>query len=92
MIILVSSKISQKNIHDSLGKPEYSYYFLMKDFLPALERVGRVFHVQSEEEVEALHDCFTNLGEEIVFLSVSPPHQTPLELKCPTICLFRLGI
>ncbi|MBB6340543.1 glycosyltransferase involved in cell wall biosynthesis [Pseudomonas fluvialis] len=88
MIILVSSKISQKNIHDSLGKPEYSYYFLMKDFLPALERVGRVFHVQSEEEVEALHDCFTNLGEEIVFLSVSPPHQTPLGLKCPTICLF----
>jgi len=32
MIILISSKISQTDIQASLGKPEYSYFFLMKEF------------------------------------------------------------
>jgi len=30
MIILVCSKIGHANIQASLGKPEYSYYFLLK--------------------------------------------------------------
>lgn len=88
MIILVSSKISHKNIHASLGKPEYSYFFLMKDFLPALERIGTVIQVQSLEEVDALHASYSAQGEKVVFLSVSPPQQTPVGLDCPTVILF----
>lgn len=88
MIILVSSKISQADIHASLGKPEYSYFFLMKDFLPALERIGTVIQVQSRDEIESLHSSYSAQGESVVFISVSPPHQTPLDLKCPTVTLF----
>jgi len=88
MIILVSSKISQADIHASLGKPEYSYFFLMKDFLPALEQLGTVIQVQSRDEIESLHASYSAQGEPVIFISVSPPHQTPLDLKCPTVTLF----
>lgn len=88
MIILVSSKISQADIHASLGKPEYSYFFLMKDFLPALEQIGTVIQVQSRDEIDALHARYSAQGEAVIFISVSPPHQTPLNLVCPTVTLF----
>lgn len=88
MIILVSSKISQTDIHASLGKPEYSYFFLMKDFLPALEQIGTVIQVQSRDEIDAFHARYSAQGEAVIFISVSPPHQTPLDLKCPTVTLF----
>lgn len=88
MIILVSSKVSHSTIHASLGKPEYSYFFLMRDFLPALERIGQVVQVASVDEIQALHTRYAANGQAVVFLSVSPPHQTPLGLPCPTVTLF----
>lgn len=88
MIILISSKIGQADIQASLGKPEYSYFFLMKDFLPALERIGTVIQVQSRDEIESLYASYRAQGEAVVFISVSPPHQTSLDLKCPTVTLF----
>lgn len=88
MIILVASKIDQASIHGSLGKPEYSYFFLMKDFLPVLERLGRVQIVHRLAEVEQLAAQHHADGESVVFLSFSPPHQTPLGLCCPTLSVF----
>lgn len=88
MIILISSKISQADIQASLGKPEYSYFFLMKEFIPALERVGTVIVVDDAEQVDDLYFRHSSLGEQVVFLSFSPPHQTPTGLRCPTYCVF----
>ncbi len=88
MIILVNSKISQSNIVESLGKPEYSYYFLLREFLPALERIGTLVQINSLDEVDTLYDQYQAAGEDVIFLSVSPPQQTPVHLRCPTICLF----
>jgi len=88
MIFLVGSKIDRDNIHASLGKPEYSYYFLLREFLPALERLGQVVVVESVEQVDALFDQYSTAGQQVVFLSFSPPHQTPLDLRCPTIPAF----
>lgn len=53
-----------------------------------LESIGTVIQIQSLEEVEALYADFSAKGEKVVFLSVSPPHQTPLNSSCPTVCLF----
>ncbi|WXL26080.1 glycosyltransferase [Ectopseudomonas mendocina] len=88
MIILVSSKIDQSNIQASLGTPEYSYFFLLKEFLPALERLGTVRQVQSREEIEELVAQYRTAGEQVVLLSFSPPHQTPIGLPCPTVAVF----
>lgn len=88
MIILVGSKIDQSSIRSSLGKPEYSYYFLMKDFLPVLERLGTVMVVESLEEIASLSDRFRAAGEQVIFFSFSPPQQAPLQTDCPTIVVF----
>ena len=88
MIILVGSKIDQSSIQAALGKPEYSYFFLLKDFLPALERLGQLISVKSIEEVDTLYQQYREAGEQVVFFSFTPPHQTPLGLACPTICVF----
>ena len=88
MIILVNSKISQNNIVESLGKPEYSYYFLLREFLPALEQIGTLIQINSLDDVDNLYNQYQAAGEDVVFLSVSPPHQTPVGLRCPTLCLF----
>ena len=88
MIILVSSKISQADIHASLGKPEYSYFFLMKEFLPALEQIGEVIAVNDADEIIALTASYRAEGKAVVFLSFSPPHQVPLDLPCPTVAVF----
>lgn len=88
MIILVNSKISQSNIVESLGKPEYSYYFLLREFLPALEQIGTLIQISSLDEVDTLYDQYKAVGKDVIFLSVSPPQQTPVHLRCPTVCLF----
>ncbi|MGC4009674.1 MAG: glycosyltransferase [Pseudomonas sp.] len=88
LLILIGSKISQDTIHSSLGKPEYSYYFLLKEFLPAFQAIGTVVEVRSIAEVESLYAEHHAAGRPVVFISVSPPQQTPLGLRCPTIPLF----
>lgn len=88
MIILIGSKIDQSTIKVSLGKPEYSYFFLLKAFLPALEQVGQVISVEHVEDIDEHYTRLKAGGEDVVFLSFSPPHQTPLHLQCPTISVF----
>lgn len=88
MIIIVNSKVNGATIQGALGKPEYSYHFLLKLFLPALERIARVISVESSAAVDPLYHELTRTGERVLFLSVSPPQQTPVDLACPTVCLF----
>ncbi len=88
MIILVGSKIDQSTIQASLGRSEYSYYFLLKSFLPALELVGQVVAVDSAEEVDRLYADYRGKGQDVVFLNFSPPQQAPMDLQCPTVCVF----
>lgn len=88
MIIIVNSKVNGASIQGSLGKPEYSYYFLLQQFMPALEQIAQVIHVESNDEVDPLYKQLSETGEDVLFLSISPPHQTPVDLYCPTVCLF----
>ncbi|WP_263147106.1 glycosyltransferase [Pseudomonas sp. RIT-PI-AD] len=88
MIILIGSKIGQSDIQASLGKPEYSYYFLLREFLPALRRIGTVIEAEGAADVDRLYDAYHDQGKPVVFLSFSPPQQTPVELRCPTLCVF----
>ena len=39
MLIIIYSETNQSNILENLGKPEYSYYFVLKEFRPVLERL-----------------------------------------------------
>jgi hypothetical protein len=90
MIIIVSSKIGRDSINASLGKPEYSYYFLLKEFLPALKQIGTLVEAATPEDVDTLYDHHRSRGESVIFLSFSPPSTDACRPTLPHRSCFRL--
>ena len=89
MIILVYTKYNKDNIKESIGKSEYSYYFVLKKFLPILEQIGEVRRIEDPVlEVDTVYEQALQEGKACVFLSFTAPHNTVLDLKCPTIPVF----
>ncbi len=88
MLILAYSSTSGSTIKQRLGRPEYSYYFVLREFLPVLEQLGNVIVIDSLEEVDPLYRSSIGRGESCVLLSFAAPHRTPLGLACPTIPVF----
>ncbi|MDN6855253.1 glycosyltransferase [Pseudomonas sp. CAN2814] len=89
MRFLVYSDVNASNIATSLGRPEYSYYFVLKEFMPVLQQLGEVIVVHDPlREVDPLFHQALADGERCVFLSFSPPHKTVRGLICPTIPIF----
>lgn len=89
MKFLVYSQVTAARIATSMGLPEYSYYFVLRDFLPVLKTLGEVLVVEHPEtEVDRLYDEARAAGKRCIFLSFSPPQKTPIDLRCPTIPVF----
>ena len=89
MLIIIHSETNKSNIEQNLGRLEYSYYFVLKEFRPVLERLGQVIEVSNPDElVDRLYFDCQSRGEDCVFLSFSPPHRTPIHYACPTIPVF----
>ena len=87
MIIITYSETNAETIEQRLGKAEYSYYFIYKKYLPAMEKLGKLVSVDDPAtEVDKIF--LDNPDEQCLFLSFSPPHRTILDLKCPTVCVF----
>ena len=88
MRILVYSEVNAETIASSMGLSEYSYYFVLKEFLPVLRSLGEVLIVKDPmQEVDRLHAEACKAGVRCVFLPFTPLHKTPLGLKCPTVPL-----
>ncbi|WP_207884800.1 glycosyltransferase [Pseudomonas sp. 30_B] len=88
MKFLAYSELNASRIESSLGLPDYSYYFVLKEFLPLLRELGEVEVVERLEQVDPLFHEARARGEACVFLSFMPPHKTPLGLECPVIPVF----
>lgn len=88
MRIIVYSETTAATVGGNLGRPEYSYYFILNKYLPVLSRLGDVIHVQDpQREVDTLFQEAAASGERAVFLSFTPPHRTARGLQCPTVCV-----
>jgi glycosyltransferase involved in cell wall biosynthesis len=86
MKIIVHSTIDAVSITESLGKAQYSYYFVLNGFMPALRRLGTVVTVRvPEDEVDAIFDDCQSRGEGCIFLCFAPPQLVPVSLRCPTV-------
>jgi hypothetical protein len=86
MKIIVHSFYNARSIESGLGKAEYSYYFVMTGFLPALRQLGTVVEIDDPElEADAIYDTCQQADEACVLLCFAPPHQVPITLRCPTI-------
>lgn len=89
MLFYCYSEIGDSTIESRLGDADYSYYFVLKAYLPLLQKLGEV------EVVDVLDEAFTgacqkalNDGEECYLLAFAPPHKIPFELPCPVIPVF----
>lgn len=88
MRIIVYSETTAATVGSNLGQPEYSYYFILKKYLPCLSLLGEVCHVEEPaSEVDRLFEEASRAGTPSVFLSFTPPHRTAMGLKCPTVCV-----
>jgi glycosyltransferase involved in cell wall biosynthesis len=89
MILLVHTSTSADNIPQQLGRPEYSYRFVVREFMPLLKLLGTVREVSDPaHEVDPIYrDCLAR-GEPCLFLCFLPPNKTPINLDCPTIPVF----
>lgn len=89
MKILVYSAMNADTVAHNFGEPEYSYYFVLREFMPLLQQLGEVQVVDDPvNEVDPLYWAATERGQTCLFLSFSPPHRTCLDLDCPTIPVF----
>jgi glycosyltransferase involved in cell wall biosynthesis len=89
MIFLIHSDTSADRIERNLGLPEYSYYFVLKEFRSMLDALGIVIAVTDPaREVDPIYFSARRHDTPCVFLSFAPPHYTPLDLACPTVPIF----
>jgi glycosyltransferase involved in cell wall biosynthesis len=89
MIIIIYSETFKGALPERLGESEYSYYFVLKEFRPVLERIGLVVAVgDPATEPDAIRRNAKAYGEDCIFLSFAPPHQTEIGLECPTYPIF----
>jgi glycosyltransferase involved in cell wall biosynthesis len=89
MIIIVYSAKTNDTIVSSLGAPEYSYYFVLKEFLPVLKKIGKVIVTEDPgKEVDSIYEECLTRDEQCFFLSFTPPDKTTLNFACPTIPVF----
>lgn len=89
MKFAIYSDVDERSIRANLGRPEYSYYFVLKSFRPALERIGTVVLVRdpAQELGPIFDDCATR-GEPCLYISFTPPHKSLVDLAYPTMVVF----
>jgi len=88
MHFLLYSRINEASIRQSLGAPEYSYYFLLKEFRPAFERLGPTTVIGDPAEADALYDASAARGEACVLIAFTAPQNLPEPGRCPVVPLF----
>jgi glycosyltransferase involved in cell wall biosynthesis len=87
MNFILYSDVNDSSISQSLGRPEYSYYFVLKAYRPLFESLGPVHVVSSAAEVDPLYRQLQQAGQDCLFISFAPPHKTPTDLQCPMVCV-----
>lgn len=88
MILIVYSPVHESSVQQNLGKPEYSYYFVLKQFLPVLERIGTVISAKDADAVDTICADAVKSGEPCLFICCAPPHRSITARNCPTTTLF----
>ena len=88
MRLLVYSPVAEGEIAMALGRPDYSYYFVYKRFLPLLEKFGTVQPLFDLRQLDALAQQARDEGEEPVLMLFAPPHEAPENPSCPVVPVF----
>ncbi len=86
MKFLVYSSQNSSSIETALGTADYSYYFVMRRFIPLLQEYGEVVVLEApatDEVVAGYQD-----ESDCIYLSFTPPDQLPDISLCPAVPVF----
>lgn len=85
-VILVYSETNESNIASRLGVSEYSYYFVLRWFVPVLSKLGEVKIIHDPlVEADLAYDLALQQGRHCVLFSFAPPHCTLEPKRCPVV-------
>ena len=87
MKFILYTKIGESQVQQSLGLPEYSYYFVYKEFKPVFESLGEVVAVNSEAKIRDEYIAAEQSGIECVVVFFCPPHVAPDIYPCKAFCV-----
>ncbi len=86
---IVCSRITEQNLSKSLGSAEYSYHFILKGYLPLLQKMGDVIEVDNpSEQVDDVYRQALEEGKRPLFLHFTAPQHVVSGIECPTILVF----
>jgi len=86
---LVYAPQSGESMSEELGRADYSYFFVMRYFVPLLESLGTVVPLQALlPEADRCFDEITSNGGQALLLLFMPPHKIPEGLRCPWVPVF----
>lgn len=89
MLFYCYSEVGDETIESRLGAADYSYYFVLKAYLPLLRQLGDTRVVDCLDEV-FVAECSREIecGNECYLFAFAPPHKIPFDLPCPVIPVF----
>ena len=86
MKYILYSAVSAENISQYLGKPEYSYYFVLKKYIPVFEKLGDVIVVHS---FVAIEEALAELGDSgSVVICCAPPNKSYINTRVRVVNIF----
>lgn len=85
---LAYSPVAEGEIATALGRPDYSYYFVYKRFLPLLASHGTVQPLADLESLDSAAQQVRADGEEPILVLFAPPHEAPEHPPCPVLPVF----
>jgi len=77
MKYLLYTKVNEQSIESSLGLPEYSYFFVYKEFKRIFSEFGDLVSVHSEESIKKESQLAEASGEDFCIIFFCPPHVAP---------------
>ncbi len=88
MIFLLHATENSKSIASHLGLADYSYYFVMRRFVPILSALGEVYEIEDAHSLSERVATLQSRKQQVVVLSFAPPHRVPQGLPCPVFPVF----
>jgi glycosyltransferase involved in cell wall biosynthesis len=87
MKFLLYTKIGEDTVMQKLGLPEYSYYFVYKQFKHVFARLGEIVSLHTEEEIREQYQLARQAGLDCVVVFFCPPHVAPDIYPCTAFCV-----
>lgn len=87
MEFILYSDVDERSISNSLGLPEYSYFFVLKAYRSVLEHHAGVHLAHSHAEIVQHHERLLKQGKTALALVFTPPNKAPVDLPCATLCV-----